>query len=987
MVGPVGVGENRYVKPGEWMDYTIYFENKSAATAAAQDVYVTLPKDVGLDWTTFELGEVVFGENIDTALSGVFDGTSTYAIPGTNWSVRTIVEHTSDTVKWHLRIVDPTTPDNYPMDAYAGFLPPNDATGRGEGHLRYRVKVKDDATPGNKITASATIVFDYNDPIETDPAWWNTVAEMTTVSFESGTTEFDNVSLIVGMPYGELPEPVKTGWTFGGWYTEPNGKGRHVTAQSLVESGDSALYEHWLANAYTVRFNANGGEGVMSNQAFEFDKEMALAANAFAMAGHSFAGWATNETCEAEYADCQVVSNLTAVSGAEVDLYATWGVNSYSVTFDYGYGGRLDSATQEYGTAIVVPDDVVREGYTFAGWQPAVPATVPAEDVTFVAQWEEIIEYATIVMTIGGVETNVVLVVGKPYGELPEPVKTGWTFGGWYTEPNGNGRRVTAQSLVESGDSALYEYWLANAYSVRFNANGGEGVMSSQAFRFDEKKALDKNVFEEKGCSFIGWATDSDGAVVYEDSQEVVNLASDDGAVVDLYAVWSVNSYTVWFDANDGSLKSSPRKVVKCGEAMGHLPTPTRDGYDFVGWFTAVDGGDEVGAQTVVTANMTIYAHWKERLPDLWPDDDGTIGGSDDAADEDAHPPMGAASVYDGFIGTAGGELRGTIQVKVAKPKANKKTGETTAKVTASILLMGEKKVSVKGEMDAAGGEFSGTAKDGRALSLTLTAERMSGSFGGFVVDGSRNAFVSKDKGEQADANAVLAQWIGPVNVAWETADGWNGMTVTIANKGKAKAAGTLADGTKLSATAQVVQGLEWSAVPVVITKKAALALTLWLSNGGQVSGAKGQGGVVVTGLGDGAIAGKPGTLASGSEFVMDVDAFADMVGDDTFADYLPNGVAVTQNGAKWSVPKGGKVAYKKGTTEVDEAKAGGNPSALKLTYTAKTGAFKGSFKAYVDAGGKPKALAAKIVGVMVRGIAYGAATIKKLGSIGVEVR
>ncbi|MBR4258160.1 MAG: hypothetical protein IKQ17_03930, partial [Kiritimatiellae bacterium] len=178
MVGPAGVGEERLVKPGEPMDYTIYFENQTNATAAAQDVYVTLPKDAGLDWSTFELGEVVFGDNIDTKLSGSYDGESTYALPGTNWSVRTVVTHTDDAVKWHLRIVDPTTPDNYPSDPYAGFLPPNDETGRGEGHLRYRVKVKDGATPGSVITASAVIEFDPlngNKPIETDPAWWNTV--------------------------------------------------------------------------------------------------------------------------------------------------------------------------------------------------------------------------------------------------------------------------------------------------------------------------------------------------------------------------------------------------------------------------------------------------------------------------------------------------------------------------------------------------------------------------------------------------------------------------------------------------------------------------------------------------------------------------------------------------------------------------------------------------------------------------------------------
>ena len=181
MSGPSGAGANRCVRPGDWLEYTIYFENKSTASAAAQDVYVTLPKDPSLDWDSFELGEIAFGDNVDTALSGKPEGSSEFAVPGANWTVRTVVTREKNDVKWHLRIFDPATVNNYPEDPYAGFLPPNDSSGRGEGHLRYRVKVKPSAVVGSEIRASATIVFDYNDAIETDPAWWNTVAKLLTI--------------------------------------------------------------------------------------------------------------------------------------------------------------------------------------------------------------------------------------------------------------------------------------------------------------------------------------------------------------------------------------------------------------------------------------------------------------------------------------------------------------------------------------------------------------------------------------------------------------------------------------------------------------------------------------------------------------------------------------------------------------------------------------------------------------------------------------
>ena len=104
-------------------------------------------------------------------------------------------------------------------------------------------------------------------------------------------------------------------------------------------------------------------------------------------------------------------------------------------------------------------------------------------------------------------------------------------------------------------------------------------------------------------------------------------------------------------------------------------------------------------------------------------------------------------------------------------------------------------------------------------------------------------------------------------------------------------------------------------------------------------------------------------------------------------ADYLPDGLAVGLNKTKWIVApdekgkaaKAGKVALNKKTGEIDETKLGENPSALKLTYTAKSGSFKGSFKAYtLDAKGKIKSYTVNVTGVAVGNVGYGTATVKK---------
>ena len=87
--GPAGFGPNRLVRSGEWMDYTVYFENKEGFDVAdAQEVTVTNPLNEWLDWSTFEVREVAFNNHIDTGLSGVANGTHDKRLEGTDRYVR-----------------------------------------------------------------------------------------------------------------------------------------------------------------------------------------------------------------------------------------------------------------------------------------------------------------------------------------------------------------------------------------------------------------------------------------------------------------------------------------------------------------------------------------------------------------------------------------------------------------------------------------------------------------------------------------------------------------------------------------------------------------------------------------------------------------------------------------------------------------------------------------------------------------------------------
>jgi uncharacterized repeat protein (TIGR02543 family) len=94
---------------------------------------------------------------------------------------------------------------------------------------------------------------------------------------------------------------------------------------------------------YTIKFNANGGSGTMSNLAMTYNTAKNLTANAFTRPGYTFLGWSTNSSATtATYKDKQSVNNLTTDVGATINLYAIWEANTYTITFNAN-GGTLPS--------------------------------------------------------------------------------------------------------------------------------------------------------------------------------------------------------------------------------------------------------------------------------------------------------------------------------------------------------------------------------------------------------------------------------------------------------------------------------------------------------------------------------------------------------------------------------------------------------------------------------------------------------------------
>lgn len=126
----------------------------------------------------------------------------------------------------------------------------------------------------------------------------------------------------------------KTGYTFVGWNTKKNGKGKSFKNKEKVSNLTSKknakvkLYAQWKANTYTVKFNAGGGKGKMSNVTVSYGKKKALPKNQFTKKGYKFAGWATSKkdakNGKVKYKNKAKIKNLTTKNKKKVTLYAVW---------------------------------------------------------------------------------------------------------------------------------------------------------------------------------------------------------------------------------------------------------------------------------------------------------------------------------------------------------------------------------------------------------------------------------------------------------------------------------------------------------------------------------------------------------------------------------------------------------------------------------------------------------------------------------------
>ena len=374
-----------------------------------------------------------------------------------------------------------------------------------------------------------------------------------------GSVSPTSITKTHGSTLGELPTPTRAAdaqytYTFKGWFTAATG-GTQISASTTV-TGNVTYYAQWTATlrSYTATFNGNGG-GTPSPSTITktYDSELGTLPTC-SRTGYTFLGWYTASSGGTK------ISSTTKITST-VTYYAQWSINSYTLTYDVNGGNAVSPASKS-------------------------------------------VQY------------------GSAYGTLPTPTRVStaqysYTFAGWYTAATG-GTQVTANTTMGAGNTTIYAHWTATtrSYTVSYQTTYGTLNKTSQSVAYNSKGSCTLTMPDntaEFTYTFVGWYTAANGGGTKVGSELTLETPAIKGTVTYYaYVTRSTKSYTHTFNANGGGTVS-PATITKAyNTALGTLPTVSRTGYTFVGWFdtSAASGGTQATTTTKVTGTKTWYARW-----------------------------------------------------------------------------------------------------------------------------------------------------------------------------------------------------------------------------------------------------------------------------------------------------------------------------------------------------------------------------------------
>ncbi|MDY4874749.1 MAG: InlB B-repeat-containing protein [Alloprevotella sp.] len=372
-------------------------------------------------------------------------------------------------------------------------------------------------------------------------------------SFDTnGGTAVDTLTQTYDNAFVPPADPSRTGYTFLGW---------QPALPDSVPAADMTFTAQWQVNTYTLAFDANGGTPV-DTIVQNYDTALVPPADP-SRTGYTFLGW------EPALPD--------SIPPYDITYTAQWQVNSYALAFDANGGTPVDTIAQNYDTALVPPADPSRTGYTFLGWEPALPDSIPPYDITYTAQWQ-VNSYALSFDSDGGTPVDTI-VQNYDTALVPpaDPSRTGHLFAGWMP---------ALPDSIPPHDAHYVAMWQRCDYTLQFDTDGGNAL---SPLRSPYGAALvPPSPPQREGFNFLGW----------EPQIPTYMPASD----LTCKARWERAEFTLTFDSNQGSSVTAISQLYDT--PITPPEPPVRHGYTFCGWQPPLP-------ERMPAASITHHAVWE----------------------------------------------------------------------------------------------------------------------------------------------------------------------------------------------------------------------------------------------------------------------------------------------------------------------------------------------------------------------------------------